>query len=51
VLTAAFLVVMFRRFTRASAAEPMEALPVTPVAAGAEKRYGAALDDELRDLD
>ena len=50
VLTAGFLVVIFRRFTRARASEPMEA-PVASVPAGADERYRHALDDELRDLD
>jgi cytochrome c-type biogenesis protein CcmH len=51
VLTAAFLVVVFRRFTRARAAAPSEASPVAPAAAGADDRYRHVLDDELRDLD
>jgi cytochrome c-type biogenesis protein CcmH len=49
VLTAAFLVFVFRRFTAARAPEPPAAVAVVPGAQ--DERYRAALDDELRDLD
>lgn len=48
VLTAALVVVVIRRFTGSRADQP-QAADSTPVPAG--DRYGAELDDELRDLD
>ena len=48
VLTAALVVVVVRRFTASRAAQaPVACSPPVPVA----ERYGAALDEELRDLD
>ena len=48
VLTAALVVVVVRRFTASRTAQaPVACSPPVPVA----ERYGAALDEELRDLD